>query len=93
MNGRKGVLSSNPTTTFNTVIDYILADNGIFHKVNNLKIHDFDHLFSDIHCMISCEYEIPVVDRENNISGQPKRVPKIQTIKPWDPSKAKKVKK
>jgi exonuclease III len=87
MNGRKGLLSSRTTTTFNTVIDYILADNGLFHKINNVKVHDFDSLFSDVHCLISCEYEVDGAYKNGSASRQSKHTQMIEIIKPWDSSK------
>ena len=87
LNGRKGESSFNPTTKFKTVIDYLLADNSIFHKIMNFKIDDFDNLFSDVHCVMSCECEIIMGNENFTVGGKPKQVTTTERIKPWDPAK------
>ena len=77
--------------SFSTVIDYVLADNDLFHKIRNLIIHDFDHLFSDIHCLISCEYEIEIggANKPGNARRRLNNRPVVEIIKPWVQTKSK----
>lgn len=47
-----------PTTKFGTTIDYFLASNELVRDGNvSFSVHDFDCIFSDVHCIIESKIE------------------------------------
>ena len=54
-NGRVGedAMVGKETTTFNTVVDYVIGSPILLTKVNVFYVMEFDPLFSDVHCGIS----------------------------------------
>ena len=58
-----GRIDSDPTgkvtTTDGSLIDYMVASPTILTKVEQLIVHDFDAIFSDIHCRVSWTLNCP----------------------------------
>lgn len=62
LNGRtKGDLQGNLTTNGTSAIDLVLCDRNTFHNVVQLNVEEFDPLYSDHHCIVSMELQLPIV--------------------------------
>ena len=66
-NGRlNSDMSGKATTLDGSVIDYLIASPVILCKIENFLVHDFDAIFSDIHCRVS--WSIKCINLPNNLN-------------------------
>lgn len=57
------------TTTFNTVVDYVIGSSFLLGKVHAFNVMEFDPLFSDVHCGISFVIENKMKFVEKCVDG------------------------
>ena len=59
MNGRvEGDLMGKPTSNDSSTIDYIVVSEEAVPCIQSMKVHNFDPLLSDMHCLISVKCQI-----------------------------------
>lgn len=88
MNGRIG--DNIQDTTFSckdkSTIDYFLSTANLFDIFTNLRVLDFNPLFSDAHCPVSILAEVRFSKRQDDMVS--KNNPTVEKIKLWDSDKS-----
>ena len=86
LNGRKETDHDcgRPTTSCNTLIDYVISSPRLWSKITNFKVHSFDPIYSDIHCMLS--FAIQARDRKQERAADESH-PEPPVVGKWDSSK------
>ena len=89
VNGRWGddKLVGKPTSTDNTVIDYMICSPVLITKAAHFYVHDFDNLFSDKHCIVELVLEGSTVGchkREPATHNSTQESVQLEVFGKWD---------
>ena len=90
MNGRCGKDQNigKATTTENSLIDYIIGSPFIFNKVRDFRVHEFDPLLSDKHCIVEVSLEGNIERVNHQPEGHMKHAGTSEkSIAKWDAHK------
>ena len=78
-NGRLGSDITGKATTYNhTVLDYMITNPNLLINTENFTVHDYDAVFSDIHCRLSWGFRLSNTNLITNCNSSD---PKTITIK------------